>query len=109
MHKGSLVEILFESTESAAKVKKLSLPECTDKEIICRQYENVFHKAQTGNRTSKIIKITQFNSSLVIGDEKMHKINPMACSASPQKNFTIKKISELKSKVAASAQQIIEI
>lgn len=109
MHKGSLVEILFENTESVAKVKKLSLPESTDKEIICRQYENVFHKAQTGNRTSKIIKITQFNSSLVIGDEKMHKINPMTCSASPQRNFTIKKISELKNKVAASAQQIIEI
>lgn len=38
MHKGSLVEILFESTESAAKAKKLSMPECGDKEIICRQY-----------------------------------------------------------------------
>lgn len=57
-----------------------------------------------------MIKITQFNSSLVIGEEKVHqKAAPLSSSCSPQKNFTIKKVAELKSKVAVTAQKIIEM
>jgi hypothetical protein len=56
-----------------------------------------------------MIKITQFNSSLVIGDEKMfQKGSNLSSSASPQKNFNIKKIGELKNKMAVSAQKVFE-
>lgn len=55
-----------------------------------------------------MIKITQFNSSLVIGEEKVHhKVAPLSSSCSPQKNFTIKKVAELKGKVAVAAQKIL--
>jgi hypothetical protein len=57
-----------------------------------------------------MIKITQFNSSLVIGEEKVHRRTaPLSSSSSPTKNFTIKKVADLKSKVAVAAQKIIEI
>lgn len=39
----------------------------------------------------------------------MHRGAPLSSSASPQKNFTIKKVSDLKSKVAVTAQKIIEL
>jgi hypothetical protein len=57
-----------------------------------------------------MIKITQFNSSLVIRDDKItQKGYKTSSSNSPHKNFNIKKMNEYKSKAIANTQKIIEI
>lgn len=57
-----------------------------------------------------MIKITQFNSSLIINDEKVvQKGYKTSSSNSPQKNFNIKKVNEYKNKAIANTQKIIEI
>lgn len=59
--------------------------------------------------SNKVIKITQFNSSLIIGEDKVSHKNYSATTSSPQKNFNIKKIVEFKKKLLASAQKAVEI
>lgn len=57
-----------------------------------------------------MIKITQFNSELVVNDEKvLQKSYKSSMSNSPQKSFNIKKVSEVKSRVIANTQKIIEV
>jgi hypothetical protein len=59
---------------------------------------------------SRMIKITQFNSSLFVSDERLtHKTYKTSHSTSPQKQFNIKRVSESKNKAIANAQKIIEI
>ncbi len=72
MHKNTLIDILFETSKNSSADKRLLFDENEDQQIIRKQYENIFRKAQKSQRTNKIIKITQFNSSLVIGDEQVH-------------------------------------
>lgn len=72
MHKNTLIDILFETSKNSSADKGLLFGENEDQQIIRKQYENIFRKAQKSQRTNKIIKITQFNSSLVIGDEQVH-------------------------------------
>lgn len=65
---------------------------------------------QSINGSNKMIKITQFNSSIAISEDKLFQRGyKTSYSNSPQKNFNIKKISEFKTKVAHNAQKIIEI
>ena len=57
-----------------------------------------------------MIKITQFNSELVVNDKKYtQKTYKSSASNSPQKSFNIKKVCEVKSRTIANAQKIIEI
>lgn len=59
--------------------------------------------------SSKMIKITQFNSSLIINEDRIKNSYKTSNSSSPQKSFNIKKVSESKNKVIVNAKKIIEI
>ena len=62
------------------------------------------------SESNKMIKITQFNSSLVINEDKLvQKGYKTSSSSSPQKRFNIKKMNEIKNKAIANTQKIIEI
>lgn len=111
MHKGSLVDILFEREPAEQPSAGWSQSAAQEKGRSCRH--NNFsgrHCQQKGLKSSKTIKITQFNSSLVIGEDKMmHSSVVHGSSSSPQKNFNIKKIADFKNKVMIHAQKTVEI
>lgn len=110
MIKGSLVDILFESTEINNPTHSQSKNhKNTEKSIKKKHYDLSLVQAQHNKHSSKVKKITQFNSSLIIGEDKVTHKNYSTSSSSPQKNFNIKKIVEFKNKVLASAQKVIEI
>lgn len=111
MHKGSLVDILFERAPEEQTAKAWSQPPTPEKARSCRHHDfSARRPHQKGLKSSKIIKITQFNSSLMIGDDKMmHSSVVQANSSSPQKNFNIKKIADFKNKIMVNAQKTVEI
>jgi len=70
-------------------------------------YDLSLADSQPSKKSSKVIKITQFNSSLIIGEDKLANKNYSTTTSSPQKNFNIKKITEFKNKVIANAQKAV--
>ena len=59
----------------------------------------------TLNESNKMIKITQFNSNLIINDQR--NSNKQRLSLSPQKHYNVKKLSEFKIKPSAKPYRII--
>lgn len=111
MHKGSLVDILFERTPAEHPPAAWAQPHNQENTRNCRHHHfSARHSHQKALKSSKIIKITQFNSSLVIGEDKMmHSSAVHGNSSSPQKNFNIKKIADFKNKIMINAQKTVEI
>lgn len=108
MIKGSLVDLLFEQPENTAPLQPESplrvIEKSTKKKY--NDYDLSLIQSQPSKQSSKVIKITQFNSSLIIGEDKLAHKN-YSTTSSPQKNFNIKKITEFKNKVIANAQKAV--
>jgi len=68
MQKGTLIDILFESTQSSIPHRKSPTGENISLSNATKHFEQTFHKLEQSNRPNKIIKITQFNSSIMIGE-----------------------------------------
>ena len=60
----------------------------------------------TLNSSNKMLKITQFNSGLVL---KERKVVPVSHSASPYKHFALKKVKDLPCKVIDDTDKMMEI
>ena len=62
------------------------------------------------NQGNKMLKITQFNSTLVINNNKIFQNGyKTSYSISPQKNFNIKKVNDKRIKALGSTQKLLEI
>lgn len=109
MHRGSLVDILFEKSPLEQPTPSCPHSQTTEKPRKPTHHDfSVRHGQQKGLKSNKIIKITQFNSSLVIGEDKMLQSSAThGSSPSPQKNFNIKKIADFKNKVMMNAQKTV--
>lgn len=107
MKKASLVGILFEdSTQSSRKAGGTGSGPKGCKDV----FDLLCSTSRAPQKSSKMIKITQFNSEMIMQDDKVmqkdYSINGSNCL---QRNFHIKRLGELKNKAAANAQKAIEI
>jgi hypothetical protein len=66
-------------------------------------------QSESRKKPSKSVKINQFSSSLIIHDEQVPKREiVLSTSASPHRNFHIKKVCDYKNKVVADVQKIVD-
>lgn len=109
MIKDNPADMLLEQPETSTASQSNS-PRAMERSIKKKlnDYYDLVLQSQPPKHSTKVIKITQFNSSLIIGEDRVTQKNHSA-STSPQKNFNIKKIVEFKNKVLAGAQKAVEI
>ena len=106
--KGSLVDILFDNSEKERISRDAVISKSEEKHKKRDCYDFSIAHVQSIKKSNKVIKITQFNSSIVIGEDKLlQKTYVNSGSQSPHKNFNIKKIAEFKNKVMANAQKTV--
>lgn len=114
MISGSLIDILNEKqlSESTSPTRLHPHSESKAKKYPCSDYLGQ-RTSSPQKKTNKVIKITQFNSSLLIGDEKVMQnfqaplVHSLNSNPPNQKNFSIKKVNEFKNKVMLGAQKTV--
>ena len=110
MNKNSLVNILFEKNIEKAEQKNLYMSHNFNREKFAGIFEYPKEKpSKCINPSNKMIRITQFSSSIVIDNDKLYQRTMKSTpSNSPTKNFTIKKFNEFRAKIPlANNQKVI--